>query len=413
MTSHNSRLVPQILVAMVLGAVVGDYFGPQVAGLGNIGKIYIQLIKGVAVPLVFFSIVEALITTQLAGRHAGRLFFITGINACFAATLGLTLSNLIRPGESLNFREMSAGINDKTLASLSTQKLDFSQILAGYLPDNIVKPFYDGNLIAVVILALFFGIAARRLLHHEVHGKIFKREAVSGAILFSLKIFEEILLWLVCLVPFAVFGVMAKVVGEYGFKPFSGLLLYVGVALLGLIVHSCVVYPIWISYIAGVPLKKFLQHARQPLVYAFGTNSSLATLPLTLKALDDLHVPKSASRLGACVGTNLNNDGILLYEAMAVLFVAQAHGIVMPLEQQIFTALLCVVAAVGVAGIPEAGVVSLSLVLTTTGMPVEILPLLLTVDWLVARGRSVVNVMSDMTVSIALGSWEEPETVTV
>jgi DAACS family dicarboxylate/amino acid:cation (Na+ or H+) symporter len=138
------------------------------------------------------------------------------------------------------------------------------------------------------------------------------------------------------------------------------------------------------------------------MVYAFGTNSSLATLPLTLDALDELKVSKSASRLGACIGTNFNNDGILLYEAMAVLFVAQAYGIDLSLGQQVMAALMSLVAAIGVAGVPEAGVVSLSLVLTAVGLPLEVVPLLLTVDWLVARMRSVTNVLSDMTVSIAI-----------
>jgi DAACS family dicarboxylate/amino acid:cation (Na+ or H+) symporter len=121
-----------------------------------------------------------------------------------------------------------------------------------------------------------------------------------------------------------------------------------------------------------------------------------------LKALDNLKVNKASSRLGACVGTNLNNDGILLYEAMAVLFVAQFHGLDLSMAAQISAAFVCVVAAIGIAGVPEAGIVSLSLVLTTVGLPLEILPLLITVDWILARARTVVNVLADMTVSIML-----------
>ena len=131
-----------------------------------------------------------------------------------------------------------------------------------------------------------------------------------------------------------------------------------------------------------------------------GANSSLATLPVTLNALNRLGVSKEASTLGACVGTNFNNDGIILYEGMAVLFVAQAVGIEMTLSQQVMAALVCMVAAMGVAGIPEAGFISLALVLNTVGLPIEMLPLLLTVDWLVARGRSAVNVLSDMMLSL-------------
>jgi DAACS family dicarboxylate/amino acid:cation (Na+ or H+) symporter len=161
------------------------------------------------------------------------------------------------------------------------------------------------------------------------------------------------------------------------------------------------VYPLWIRF-ARLDVGAFYAAARRALVYAFGTNSSLATLPVTLEVLDELQVSKESSRLGACVGTNLNNDGIVLYEVMAVLFVAQAYGVQLTLGEQLTAAAMSLVAAVGVAGVPEAGVISLSLVLSAVGMPLEIVPLLLTVDWLVARMRSVVNVLSDMTVSIAL-----------
>ncbi len=130
-----------------------------------------------------------------------------------------------------------------------------------------------------------------------------------------------------------------------------------------------------------------------------------------MTALDRLGIARSSSSLGACVGTNLNNDGILLYEAMAVLLVAQACGIEMSIGEQVVAALACMVAAIGVAGVPESGFVSLAVVLTTVGIPAEILPLLLTVDWIVARARSFTNVLSDMVVSIALDRWRDEEVV--
>jgi DAACS family dicarboxylate/amino acid:cation (Na+ or H+) symporter len=119
-------------------------------------------------------------------------------------------------------------------------------------------------------------------------------------------------------------------------------------------------------------------------------------------------IPRSASTLGACIGTNFNNDGIILYEGMAVLFVAQANGIDLTLGQQILAAVACMVAAMGVAGIPEAGFISLALVLNTVGLPIEILPLLLTVDWIIARARSVTNVLSDIVLSVLIAR-SEPE----
>ena len=116
----------------------------------------------------------------------------------------------------------------------------------------------------------------------------------------------------------------------------------------------------------------------------------------------------ASGRMAACVGTNFNNDGILLYEAMAVLFVAQVHGIHLSLGGQVSAALACVVAGVGIAGVPEAGLISLSLVLATVGLPVEILPLLLTVDWILSRARAATNVVSDILVALLLDKLASP-----
>ena len=115
-----------------------------------------------------------------------------------------------------------------------------------------------------------------------------------------------------------------------------------------------------------------------------------------------MQVSPQSARLAACVGTNLNNDGILLYEAMAVLFVAQVHGLDLSLTQQLVAAFGCIVAGVGISGIPDAGLISLTVVLTTVGLPIEIVPLLFTVDWLVGRARAMTNVVSDMLVAVLL-----------
>jgi Na+/H+-dicarboxylate symporter len=189
-------------------------------------------------------------------------------------------------------------------------------------------------------------------------------------------------------------------VGEYGYAPLQGLGVYVAVGLLGLGLHVLIVYHAWLYFVLRVPLRRFWREAREPVVYALGANSSLATLPVTLRALDRLGVSRGASALGACVGTNLNNDGIILYEGMALLFVAQASGIHLSIGEQVVAAAVCMFAAMGVAGVPEAGFISLALVLNTLHLPIEILPLLLSVDWIIARARSVTNVLSDMLLSL-------------
>jgi DAACS family dicarboxylate/amino acid:cation (Na+ or H+) symporter len=381
---------------MGLGVIAGVVFGAKVAGLGLVGKLFIQLIKVMAVPLVFFSIVDALITAKLSWAGARKLAVVVVINTSIALLIGLTLSNAVQPGTY--FERSVAAIEGAQPPNVDS--IDLGRIVASIVPTSIVAPFAENNVIAVVLLALLLGSALRQ---HLTGGKAdYELIQAERMIRTVLSVWSSGLMLLVRLVPFAVFCVTARTVGEYGFEPFKGLFLYIALAISGMLIQISLVYPVWIRFVGGIQLGHFIRLAKKPIVYAFGTNSSLATLPLTLEALDSLKVSKSASRLGACVGTNLNNDGIVLYEAMAVLFVAQAFGFHLTLEQQLLAAGMSLIAAIGVAGVPEAGVVSLSLVLTAVGLPLEIVPLLLTVDWIVARMRSVTNVLSDMTVSIGI-----------
>jgi DAACS family dicarboxylate/amino acid:cation (Na+ or H+) symporter len=390
---------------MLLGVAAGLLLGTRAAPLGAVGKYFIQLIKVLAIPLVFFSVLDAVVSTSINRKKTLRWMAIVLVNSVCALSLGLLLSNLFSPGEG--FQPTPSRVSPSENVSVAT--IDFSRVVAGLIPVSIIQPFAENNLLTVVLLALLLGAATRVYLSSS-HAEISFQVAEKG-LKASASIVTVLLLWLVKLAPIAVFCVTARTVGESGLVAFKGLALYVALGVFGMLVQIGLVYSAWIVVVAGIPIRAFIKAANTPVLHAFGTNSSLATLPLTLQALDGLQVHKSSSRLAACIGTNFNNDGILLYEAMAVLFVAQAVGLDLSLSEQLLAALISLVAAVGVAGVPEAGVVSLSLVLATVGLPVECVPLLLTVDWIVARVRSVTNVLSDMTVSIALDALtKEPLT---
>lgn len=385
-----------IVLAMVLGMMCGVFFGPSMKPLGVVGTLYIQLIKVVAVPLVFISIIDALLSTTLSLKTTRRWLGIIAVNTTCALAIGLCLSNVLQPGSGFSFGE---SILDER-SSATIKEFSFGSFLETLVPRSIVSPFLDNNIIAVALMALLLGITARR--YSQAEDSELSLESAKRIARISSGFVNTLIVHLVNLVPLAVFCVTARTVGEAGFAPFKGLLLYVGVACLGLGLQMILVYPLWIVKVGRISLKTFCSEAARPVAYAFGTNSSLATVPVTLSALDRLGVRKSASRLATCIGTNLNNDGILLYEAMAVLFVAQALGVELSLGEQIFAAGMSLLAAIGVAGVPEAGVVSLSLVLAAVGLPLDVVPLLLSVDWIVARMRSVTNVMSDMAVSIGV-----------
>jgi Na+/H+-dicarboxylate symporter len=389
-------LYVQILTGITLGMAAGLWLGKEAAPLGQIGTLVIQLVKLFAVPLLLFAILDAFLKTEIAGRAAGRMIAITSINTAVALAIGLGLSNWLEPGRHLSLPAMTGP------APAPPGRIEFLKTISGYIPTNFVDPFRENLVITIILLAVAIGLALRAVKREQVaRGEIAYRP-IEDFVSSAFRATEILLAWVIRLIPFAVFGVVAKTIGEQGFAPLKGLAVYVGVALLGLALHVLITYQAWIVFVARMPLAAFWRGVRDPVLYAMGAASSLATLPVTLNALDRMKISPESARLAACVGTNLNNDGILLYEAMAVLFVAQVHGLDLSAGQQIVAAFGCIVAGVGISGIPDAGLISLSLVLTTVGLPVEIIPLLFTVDWLLGRARAMTNVTSDVLVAVLL-----------
>jgi DAACS family dicarboxylate/amino acid:cation (Na+ or H+) symporter len=403
--SSRFPLSTLILFGIALGVVSGLALGERASALGELGKVVIQLIKAVASPLVFLVVVNAVLQTEIELRAGGRLLKWAMINASIALTIGLTLSNLIQPGHHL------AGVMPRApgdAQAYADRTIDLWSVLGNFIPTSVVSPFLENQILAIVMIALLFGFGLRRARRDAPFAN--GSRTIEAALAVLLRVVEVVLTWVIALIPFAVFGVVARAVGEHGFAPLKGLGVYVAVGLLGLALHILLTYQLWLVLFAKRSLVSFWREAKEPVIYAMGANSSLATLPVTLRALDRLGVSKQSSTLGAVVGTNFNNDGIILYEGMAVLFVAQASGIDLSVGQQVVAAASCMVAAMGVAGVPEAGFISLALVLNTVGLPIEILPLLLTVDWIIARARSVTNVLSDMMLSILVdGPPAEPD----
>lgn len=396
MAGRRLSLTARILLGLAAGVAVGLLLGRAAAPLGELGRLVIQAIKAAAAPLLALTIVNAAVATRVRWASGLRLVLLATANAAIALGLGLAVSNALQPG-----RHLSELARPAAAAAAPAQRLEPLKVVSGLVPASVVQPLADNAVLPLVVMALLLGLSLRRL--KESGEDVSSLERAFAALQRAL---ETILSWIISLVPLAVFAVAAKSVGEHGLSPLRGLAAYVGAGLLALLLQPLATYQLWLVLFVRLKPRRFWEAAREPLVYAVGANSSLATLPLTLKALDRLGVSKASSALGACVGTNLNNDGVLLYEAMAVLFVAQAHGLQMSLGQQAGAALCSLVAAMGIAGVPEAGFVSLSLVLATVGLPMELLPLLLTVDWILARARSAVNVLSDMMLSILLDRWD-------
>jgi Na+/H+-dicarboxylate symporter len=411
-------LYTQVLIAVICGAAVGAVFGqdPYLGGLrneqlGHWGMFVILLLKTLAIPLIFFAILDAFIRTELPLRQGTRLIVICLINVSVAMAIGLMIMNTWQPGlvwhghaDQLGIVADSKPASADSINSEMGTPSSFEQI-ASYIPRTMLQPFSSNNVIGVVVLALVLGGLLRRLRPVTHRGVM---ETVVQAVENIYHWLVRILWWIIYLVPFAVFGVLASVVGRVGLSAFSILGIFLAAILVGLTVHAFVYYPLVAWLIGKKSPKTYFGQGADAIMTAVSCNSSLATVPITLRCLERMKVSPESARLAACVGTNLNNDGITLYEAMAALFLAQALGYDLSMGHQLLIVIASIMAGVGVAGIPEAGLVVLPLVLSAAGLPNNVIaaaiPLIMTVDWILARVRSGVNVMSDMLVAIVLDS---------
>ena len=264
------------------------------------------------------------------------------------------------------------------------------------MPRSLLGPLTDqGNVLGVIIVAIAFGVALRGLRDHPLRN-------VRDAVEVGFQALIAVLHWIIEVIPFGIFGIIASIVGTQGFAAFIPLGGFVLAVILALLLQA-VWYLTRIRLLSWVRPLAMLKGTRDALVTAFSTASSTATMPVTYACLRDrVGLRERSASLGALVGSNFNNDGTALYEAMAALFVAQMLGMDLNLYQQILVVLTSVAASVGAAGIPEAGLVTMTMVFSAVGLPIEYIAVLLSVDWFLDRCRTTINVMGDINVSALL-----------
>jgi Na+/H+-dicarboxylate symporter len=368
-------LLVQLLIATAAGALTGALAGPRAAFLGDAALIFVDILKLLATPLVFVAIVETLVTTRLPVRRALVLLPLSALNAVVAAAIAIGLAHAL------------------PLARF----VDLPRLRALAPPASTARHLPSLNLMWVIAAALVTGALLRATAARPLSQKLAHAAGVA------LRALMKLVGLVVRVVPLAVFGVMAKVVGGSGLAMFPLLAIFVLLVAAGMILHVFVWYAFLLRWVAKKSVARFFADASDPLATALGVGSSLATLPVTLRTLENkMEVSPESARLAAVVGTNLNHDGIVLYEAAAALFVAQVYAIALPLAAQLKVVGLAIVAAVGIAGVPEAGLVTLSLVIGGVGLPLSAVPLLLPVDWMLNRMRATTNVASDLVVANVL-----------
>jgi len=407
------RVVLGVLTGILLGVVFRDQpwlFGLSNADLGPLGMLVVRLLKALATPLIFVAILDSFLRTEVSGRSGLRLLLVCLVNVSVAMVIGLVVLNLFHPGSGwsghLDALKVFAGPGPApTTATLSPLKN-----FAAFIPESVVDPFQKNLVISVVLLAILTGATLRRV-RASAEGTLEEgMTLIARLVEASYAILTGLLLRVAEAMPVAVALIVADVVGKAGIAVFGALWIFLVAILAGLLIQALVYYPT-IGWLVGrIHPRRYLRAGLDAIITAISCNSSLATMPITLRCLRDLGVRERSARLSACVGTNFNNDGIMLYEAMATLFLCQALGYPLGASQQLTVILASIMAGVGVAGVPEAGLIILPLVLGAVGVPdatvAVAIPLIVPVDWIIARVRSGVNVMADMVVAIVLDRFE-------
>ena len=394
----NEGLIPEAPVAWAVKYVAQP-----------IGAVFLNLLFLAILPLVFASLVLGV--TRLGGSaNVGRVavktigyFFVT--TAC-AALIGLTLVNLIKPG-----RATSPELRDGLMAKFGSQaqgridkakKKEFGvQTFVDFVPANPFVALVEKDMPAIVVTALLVGFALGRIEPTRAAHLVTLLEAVN-------QVTEVIVRWAMALAPYAVFALLFSATAELGYELLVSLGAFVLTVLGGLAIHQFVVLPVLVAVLGGMNPLTFFAKCRGTMLTAFSTSSSSATLPAEIKcAEDDLGVPKSVSNFVLPLSASMNHNGTALFEAVTVLFLAQAFlPVDLTLQQQLVALGLCILTAMGMAGVPGGSLPLIGLILVQFDVPAGAIALVIGVDRILDMCRTTVNVTADLTTAVFVARTE-------
>lgn len=404
-------LYVQIVIALILATIVGVLLGAGnliidkelITHLAIPCTLILKALRTLATPLIFLAIIHTFLTAQIPGGAGKKLSILLLTNTLAAIIIGLLVANILRPG---SWGKLTVESTTKTPETT----LDPWGLLQDIIPDSVVKPFVDNNVIQLILVALSFAIVLRALKTQQIEQGKTDYLPVEQFVTIIFEAVVKILHWVIALVPLAVFGIVSQTIALKGFTPFKSLGIFVVAVIVALLLQATY-YLTRLKLGSWVNPIQFIKGGSDALITAFSTASSTVTMPITFESLiQKIGLRESSASLGALVGSNFNNDGTALYEAMSALFVSQILGQNLSLTQQLTVMLTSIVASVGAAGIPEAGLVTMTLVFSSVGLPTQYIAILITVDWFLDRCRTAINVMGDMTVS-ALIDGKKPQLI--
>ena len=404
MFNKQNALLWAILIGAIAGIVCGWFFGEAMLSVRWIGQLFLDALKMTIIPLIVAAVVSGVASLgdiRNLGRLGGLTVFYYACTTGLAVFIGLIVVNIMQPGVGLDTStlELPSDIANR-------ESTTFTDIILSLVHPNIVAAAAETKLLPIIVFSLVFTAALTTL------GD--KGKPVLNFFESLNEVMMKLVIWLMYLAPLGIFALIAARLGSAGggeafFQEIKSVGLYVVTVIVGLGIHFILLF-----FILCLFSKRGLQYLRslaRALFTAFGTASSSATLPLTMECATESGVNPKAVKFVLPLGATINMDGTALYEAVAVMFIAQAYNMPMDITQQIIIFVTATLAAIGAAGIPQAGLVTMLIVLSAVNIPVEGIALLLAVDWFLDRIRTMVNVWGD-SVGAAVLESQVPNTIT-
>lgn len=401
------NLAGWIIICMLAGILVGFVFllaAPKSTFttdyLKPIGTIYINLLKFMVVPVVLFSIMDGVISLndlKRVGSVGVRTFIYYMCTTAVAVVIGLVVVNCFKGF----FPVLDSSVTD-SLEYTAAEAPKVMDVIVGIFPDNLFKPMVEANMLPVICIAIFFGAG---ILAAGEKGK-----KIGELVNCMNEITMKVLMMIIKLTPIGVFCLMADVVAVNGAKIVGSLALVVGVAYIGYILHVIIVYGCSIKFLSGMSPIAFFKGLAPAMLTAFTTTSSNATLPINIECCNEMGAEPEISSFVLPLGATINMDGTAIYQAVCAVFIACCYGVDLTLGQMAMIVLTATLASVGTAGVSGAGMIMLSMVLMSVGLPVEGIAIIAGVDKLFDMGRTTLNITGDATAAMWVSKVERKKT---
>ncbi len=408
------QLHTKVLIGLLVGVIFGvlaNQWGFSVfvfSYIEPIGSAFIKLIRLVVVPLVFASLLvgtASLNDIRKLGRIGAKTVAYYLCTTIIAISIGLLLANTLKPGVGLSEEartQLMESVSEEAGAQIETasKKPTVTDILLNIIPANPVKAFVEGKMLQIIFLALMAGICLSLIPSERSRPVINFFEGINELIIQMVHIIMK-------LAPYGVFALISAVVANFGLGILFVLLKYSIVVIAGLILHVTVVYALAIKIFSRQKIGTFFRGIRPAQLIAFSSASSSATLPVTMECTErNLGVSGQIASFALPLGATINMDGTALYQGVSAVFIAQVYGMGLTVPQQLIIVLTAVLASIGTAGTPMAGVITLAIVLESIGVPLEGIALILGVERILDMCRSVVNVTGDASCAVVVASSE-------